>query len=347
MMVFYLRSSSIGTYDQCPHKYFLSYVLGEPEKPRQKTVMGSIYHKIMENLALGRKAELAGKKSYISEDFGRIKLPIDLDKITNLSFFLYKKKHPEFDWISVDTKGKYGIINHLADIRSWVDLGLDMVDPRELNVKDVEVQFDIPIEQDWANYSYKLLGETHEGKLSLKGTIDLVVEDDIIQIIDWKTGQRKNWVTGEAKEYEHFHKDKQLLLYYYVAHHLYPGKPIMMNLVWVNSGGPFTIYFDESDYIRAEEMIKESFIKIKNQTTAKLIRPHDFCRFCDFNKTYYDQPKLFNDGNPMNKCYHIRQEIYQIGMNQTIEKYVKNDGKHLKMYSEGGGRDAKFGTESK
>lgn len=342
MLVFYLRSSSIGTYDQCPHKYFLSYVLGEQESPRQKTVMGSMYHKIMENLALGRKAELAGKKSYVSEDFGRIKLPIDLDQMTELSYELYKKKHPEFEWYSLDFKGKYGIINHLADLKSWVPLGLGMVDPRELNVKDVEVQFDIPIPDEWAQYEYKLFGQTHKGNLSLKGTIDLVVEDDIIQIIDWKTGQRKNWVTGEAKEYDDFHKDKQLLLYYYVAHHLYPGKPIMMNLVWVNSGGPYTIYFDEKDYVRAENMIKESFLKIKNQEKAELIRPHDFCRFCDFNKTYYENPKTFKDGNPMNKCYHIRQEIYQIGMTKTVEKYVKNQGAHLKQYSEGGGRDAKF-----
>ena len=35
-------------------------------------------------------------------------------------------------------------------------------------------------------------------KFLIKGTIDLVtkIDDNVIEVVDWKTGQRKNWATG-------------------------------------------------------------------------------------------------------------------------------------------------------
>ena len=98
-------------------------------------------------------------------------------------------------------------------------------DPRKRNVIASEPQFDIPIEEDWAKYSYKMPdGKRIDGVLAIKGTIDLVtqVDDNTIEVIDWKTGRRLNWATGEEKTYEKLIEDPQLLLYNYAISKLFP-----------------------------------------------------------------------------------------------------------------------------
>ena len=98
-------------------------------------------------------------------------------------------------------------------------------DPRKRNVVASEPQFDIAIEEDWAKYEYKMPdGKLVEGRLAIKGTIDLVTEVDegVIEVIDWKTGRRLNWATGEEKTYEKLLEDPQLLLYNYAISKLFP-----------------------------------------------------------------------------------------------------------------------------
>ena len=40
-----------------------------------------------------------------------------------------------------------------------------------------------------------------KGQLAIKGTIDLVTKlnDDTIEVVDWKTGRRMDWTTGEVQ----------------------------------------------------------------------------------------------------------------------------------------------------
>ena len=66
-----------------------------------------------------------------------------------------------------------------------------------------------------------------QGQLAIKGTIDLVtkINDDTIEVVDWKTGRRMDWATGEVKDYKKLESDPQLLLYYYAISKLYPEFP--------------------------------------------------------------------------------------------------------------------------
>jgi hypothetical protein len=43
-----------------------------------------------------------------------------------------------------------------------------------------------------------------------------------IEVIDWKTGRRLDWATGEEKTYEKLCSDPQLLLYNYAISKLIP-----------------------------------------------------------------------------------------------------------------------------
>ena len=79
-----------------------------------------------------------------------------------------------------------------------------MFDPRNRNILYPEQQFDIVINKPWAKYSYDTKDGKLEGNLAIKGTIDLITQPnkDTLEIVDWKTGRRLNWATGEEKTQE-------------------------------------------------------------------------------------------------------------------------------------------------
>ncbi len=74
MITTYLRSSSWGTHDFCPMKFFLSFVLGWQETPNPKTQCGTVVHKVLEVLAKIKRAEQNGDKSYTDDICGKINL---------------------------------------------------------------------------------------------------------------------------------------------------------------------------------------------------------------------------------------------------------------------------------
>ncbi len=67
-----------------------------------------------------------------------------------------------------------------------------------------EKYFDFTIDKPWAHYDYVMAdGRKIEGQLGLKGTVDLVCSLDgtrVIELVDWKTGRRKDWATDKTKE---------------------------------------------------------------------------------------------------------------------------------------------------
>ena len=66
----------------------------------------------------------------------------------------------------------------------------------------LEPHFDIPIDEPWAKFTYEKDGKMVEGCRS--STIDLVtkLDDETIEVVDWKTGRRLDWATGEVKDYK-------------------------------------------------------------------------------------------------------------------------------------------------
>lgn len=280
--------------------------------------MGSVVHKILEILS---------HRCDFKDETGSYKYPFNVEKLCEQVFKYYESKRT--DWEKYD----------ITTIKDWVNTALTLddgaYDPRTLDVLEAEKHFDITIEHDWAHYEFNTPQGPLKGQLSIKGTMDLVLNGDgCIELLDWKTGQRKNWATGKIKEYEDLRKDSQLLLYYYVARKIY-NKPILVTIVYINHGGAYTIAFDDDDFEHAENMLREKFEYIKT-TKPTPIYPAQFCRFCTFSKTYYPEP-IVNGGKPLNKCLHIHQELVQIGQYNTVKKYMLNDGKHLTKYGEGGG----------
>lgn len=353
MIITYIRSSSLGNWHMCQQQYFLTYVLGLPRKSNKKADKGTIAHKVYECLAktkleiqnnpnkkfvnikddaIGEVKDIKvedflkpyllsnkevetinstrlNKNVYIGDchlNYGHVRYGVELvEKFIKICYDYYTS-NSEHDWKPVDFK----------DCTNWVWMGLDELngsfDPRRKNIVMPELSFDIEVKKDWAKY----IVNNEEHYLRLKGTIDLVtsLDENTLEIQDLKTGSRLDWATGEVKTFKKLCNDKQLMLYYYVARQLFPGKNIILTIHFVRDGGPFSICFDDYDIPRIEKMIRDNFEDIKQNKLPKLRDPSqkDFVcnRLCDYYKT-----KIGND----NTCKAINKEIIQLGMDKVIK----------------------------
>jgi len=336
MIVTYIRSSSYGNYEFCQMQYFMTYVLGHRSDSGKKAQQGTACHKVMECLAACKK-ELQQKPD-------DKKLIIVDDAIGEVEFTpkkLYTKKFVK-DLLDRSYEHYTSMDNHRyypADFRFCQDqvetaitFNDGQFDPRNRTIVDTEPTFDIPIEQDWAKYQYEMPnGEIINGRLAIKGTIDLVtsVADDIIEVIDWKTGQRKNWATGEVKDYNKLQKDPQLLLYNYAISKLYPNyEQAIMSIFFTRDGGPFSMCFDSADQESFLEMLRKRFEEIKANIKPKPISEKrlDFrCqRLCHFYKNNWP-------GTNTTMCEYVENKIHTIGYKEAVKECTK-DGFNIGYY---------------
>ena len=104
------------------------------------------------------------------------------------------------------------------------------------------------------------------------------------------TGQRLDWATGEKKDFAKLQKDFQLMLYYYAIRKLFPEyKSVMVTIIFLRDGGPFSVIFEDDTIDQVEEMFKEHFETVKAKTYPKPrnARRSDYrCnKLCHFYKT--------------------------------------------------------------
>lgn len=326
MLVTYIRSSSYNNWRYCEMQYFLTYVLGHQTLSGKKAVQGTVVHKVLEVLAGLKKAKQdAGKKrKLVLEDdaIGTVsinKSHLDSYDIVNelleRSFDSYSQQENHHEWHKKDRE----------ECRKWTWQALQwndgQFDPRNRDIVAPEPHFDIPIEEDWAKYEYTMPdGKVVKGQLAIKGTIDLVTQtdDDTIEVIDWKTGRRLDWATGEEKTYEKLMVDPQLLLYNYAISKLFPDyKQAIMTIFYIKDGGPFSMCFDKSDHDKFLGMLKERFQEIQKNNTPKPIsaeRKNFKCtKLCHYYKNDWGD-------TGQNMCIYIEKHLKNHGMEDTIKK---------------------------
>jgi len=324
MQVTYVRSSSYNNYDFCQQQYFINYVLGHPSGSGKKAEMGTIVHKTMEGLALAKKAVQDDKKSFKDDVMGRVRLTKDkmlsdnfVDRLFNkcLDFYTDKSVHP---YTLADKK----------NCRKWVQMAIDynggQFDPRKREIIEAEPQFEIVIDEPWAEYNYvNADGSELKGRLAIKGTVDLVtkIDEETSEVIDWKTGKRIDWVTGEEKDYDKLSKDPQLLLYHYALSRMFPEyKQTIMTIFYIKDGGPFSLCFDESDEEIFLTMLKNRFEEIKSNQSPQMLseeQSHWKCtKICDYYKRNWPNTNV-------NMCRHIHEQLSDKGMDHTVSECTK------------------------
>ncbi len=336
MLVTYIRSSSYNNYSYCQMQYFITYVLGHQPDSGKKAELGTIVHKVMETLAKLKKYQQDNPKKtkliITDEAVGEINIKkADLFTDDCVKDIIQKS----FNFYTSDSKHNFtkGDNESCADL-VWNTLSYNdgQFDPRYRNIVAAEPHFDIPIDEDWAHFDYKVGDKTIKGQLAIKGTIDLVTEssEGIIEVIDWKTGRRLDWATGEEKTYEKLCSDPQLLLYNYAISKLFPEyKQSIMSIFFIKDGGPFSMCFDRDDEKRFLNMLKNKFEDIKKNNTPQPISQNrdnwkctKLCHYCKNNWP----------GTDTNMCIYIENSLKSKGMDETI-KHCTKPGFDIGFYS--------------
>lgn len=332
MIITYLRSSSYGTHCFCEQQYFIEYNLGYRSPSNKKADKGTICHKVLEILA-GIKLASQNKESYYDDDIlGQINIfDYDLDHIIEKVYNYYSGEFKHHQWDIKDFK----------DCHAWVHKALvdhnGIFDPRTRHIVRPEQHFDIVIDKPWADYKYETSDGIIEGKLAIKGTIDLItkVNDNTLEVIDWKTGKRLDWATGQEKTLDKLYEDAQLKIYHYALSKLYPEyEHIIMSINFINDGGAFSMCFDKSDLSSTEEIIRKKFNEIKNCKKPKLSKSWKCNKLCYFGKNTfqnhasilpiieYRDNQLCAKGTPMTICEQIKHDIELNGISSVVDTYT-------------------------
>lgn len=317
----------------CEQQYFIEYVLGHRSPSNKKADKGTIVHKALEILA-GIKLTQQNKQTTYNDDIlGAINIKkYDLDHIIEQVYLHYTSQFKHHAWEAKDLK----------DCRLWVHKAITdhngIFDPRTRDIVQPEQHFDIVINKSWANYKYETQDGMLEGQLAIKGTIDLItkVNDNTLEVIDWKTGKRLDWATGQEKTLEKLYKDPQLKIYHYALSKLYPEyEHIIMSINFINDGGAFSLCFDKSDLVSTEELIRKKFEEIKKCKKPRLSKTWKCNKLCHFGKNSfanynnilpiveYRDNQVCDKGNNMTMCEQIKHDIELHGIKNVVDNYTQ------------------------
>lgn len=324
--IIFARSSSLQSWSTCKMAYYLIYGLGYQTPSGLAAVKGTICHKVLECLAICKKLIQDNEEgeNFVCEDseignipFTKIELYTEefVTKLLELAYNHYKTNNSHLEF---NDKTDYKFCQNMLDYAFNHNNG--QFDPREQNIFQPEIGFVIEIDQPWARFE-------HEGEmvnLCIKGTIDLIIREseNTLMVCDYKSGAtRKDFATGKVKNELDFYQDIQLLLYYFAVCHLYPEvKYVIVTILYLQAGGPFTVCFDKSNHDVFLLKLKKIFEEIRSCNNPEPINPwrSDFrcTRLCHFYKTNWP-------GTETKMCYHAENYIKTYGITKASEDLKK------------------------
>lgn len=270
-----LSPSSIGTYDNCQFQWYLKYILNMPDDSLPSALLGTAVHDVMETLAK-YKIEKTPKSKQTS-----------WKKLWFAAQDKYSKNTAR-DPKAEETWKKIKVNDIKACYFAMEELMATRYNPLSSNVISAEQTVYMPIELE--GFEVDQIGD-EKVFLKIIGKIDRIdrIDDNTIEIIDYKTGSRKgfsfNNSNREKKEINDFYDDIQLRMYHLVGKHLFPNtKQVIVTIYYIKDGGPFSVVFDDS-FIPATM----KFIKDKKQDILTNDDPHPnkgwHCsKLCTFGK---------------------------------------------------------------
>ncbi len=336
----YIRSSSYGSWELCPHSYLLGYPLNIAQSSF-KAERGCLTHKALELLAHMKVALQNGKKTFSDQELGgtwKVK-GFEPDKAFDLAVEHYV---PNSEFSAMYTRSELKIY------RQWMHQTLHFNDgicnPLNREVIWPEKHFDFEIDEPWATYDYLMPdGSRLQGKLRIKGTMDLICaverKPKMVENLDWKTGKRLDWATGEVKTIKKLRDDFQLRLYHYAICRLLPEiEQVLVTIVYSQAhdnpslglrGGPYTLPpFTNHDHVRTLQLIRDKFEEIRDSDKPELKKGWKCTSFC-----YYGKNKQESTGKTI--CQHFDDELSTLGMDRLLQKH--GNIRAMTNYQGGGG----------
>lgn len=266
-----LRCSSIMAWQDCQFKWYLHNNCGIESVAGKKANLGTCVHQVLELMAKAKKIGRHTKPSKFN----------DPKYLLDIAWNQMVKNNPD-DYTHEDYDFCWQQISNVLE---------SQFHPFKLNIIDVEKQFELRIERDGFD------------GLLFRGTVDLVTQPDpndntIIELCDYKTGQRTSWTTGEVKEYEDLQDDIQLRGYNLAIRYIYkPTEVVLFSINFTRDGGVFTVPFGAAE---AEETLEE-IRRVYNEIITT------------------DVPKRLIDDKRRSREFFKCKYVCQFGMNGEVE----------------------------
>lgn len=304
MRVVRCSASAIGLYNHCPFSYFMRYILGMESKAGKAALQGTIVHKALEWMAKLRK---------------RGKTNIDPMWLLHRAWDEHIAASPEIEIRKVTTRidKETGGFKEAADFKKCrvameVVLADPYVNPYNNNVVDSERWFALEMPGD----EWKCLDKDgSEHQFAVRGFIDLVneIDNDTIEIIDYKTGSRKDFYTQQPIDEDVLTREVQPRLYHLAAYFLYPQyKNILITFYYTNSGGPVTIALSPDDLATTIATLYRFMTTVRKDTLMRRNRWWT-CKMCSFER------------NGM--CCRVWSDLHTLGSEYVEDRYTGLDCK--------------------
>ena len=299
MRVVKCSASAIGLYNHCPFSYFMRYILGMESKAGKAALQGSIVHQALEwMIKLRKRGKTNVEPMWL--------LNRAWDEMTAESDIKIRRVTTRID-------KETGEFKEAADFKKCrVALEVVLADP---HYNPYQIAKPIDAER-W--FALEMPGEEwkcidKDGKLhqfAVRGFIDLVqeIDKDTIEIVDWKTGKRKDFYTQKDIDEALLMREVQPRLYHLAAYFLYPQyKNILVTFYYTNDGGPVTIALSQEDVAMTIASLHRFFTTIQKDTLIKRNRWWT-CRMCHFNN---------ND-----VCCRVWSDLHTLGGEYVEDRYA-------------------------
>jgi hypothetical protein len=302
MRVVKCSASAIGLYNHCPFSYFMQYILGMESRAGKAALQGNIVHQVLEWMIKLRKR---GKTNvdpmwllHRAWDELTVKSDIDIRKVTTR----IDKETGDFKEAADFKKCRVALETVLAD---------PYYNPHQLaSVVDAERWFALEMPgNEWQCLDEN--GKLHQ--FTVRGFIDLVHEIDAetIEIVDWKTGSRKDFYTRQPIDEALLMREVQPRLYHLAAYFLYPKyNNILITFYYTNDGGPITIALSQDDVAMTIAALHRFFTTIRQDTLMRRNRWWT-CRMCNFNKN--------------GVCNRVWSDLHTLGGEYVEDRYANLD----------------------
>jgi putative RecB family exonuclease len=260
--------SSINTYNQCPRKYFYSYVLELPTSDNIHQVRGNVAHSALEHF-------FQININHINEDNYEQQLKIAMQ---NLLIFHWREEKARFDKLGLsEDKIKFFFGETLAMLTSWVELFCKKVKATKKSFKEAFAYLTPIAEQHFISQKY-----------GVQGYIDAIeIQDGKTRIMDYKTSS-KNEITDEYL--------LQLAIYVLLYHEKYNKFPDEVGLYLLKHGEKVLKVEKELFALAAKEIAE-----IHKNTQSEDIEDYPknvgpLCKWssgqCDFYNICFNQKKI-------------------------------------------------------
>ena len=239
--------------------FFMKYVLGYQDPSGDKAEKGTVCHNVLEAVALCEQLKQRGEKEIENEVFGTLKKKYTIKTLFNKAFKYSKENNPHLKWNQADKDETWEFLATSFGHKFFPDQHKEIIQP--------EQYFRIPIQEDWARYSYlDSDGELKEDRLMITGKIDIMFRDhdSSLNYLDYKFGAKPmNWNKFKEYKYEDMYENIQLCLYYWAVKQLRPEEDPITHIWYPRAKKLWTYCFTEKQIHTAMSKVKAGFEKLK------------------------------------------------------------------------------------